>query len=313
MTELLEILNIVLPVFLVIGIGYVLGASGFIDPSANSRLSKLVFYVAAPALLFRSAAQTPFYEALNLRALLVIAGVTVLVAFLVYALSGRASPSRRGVLAQGAHRSNMVFVGLPIAANAFGPEVLGPAAVMIGFMVVVYNFLAVVVLVIPHRKNQLDRKGIWTRTALKILKNPLIIASGAGLLFSALQIATPVSADRTLELLGRIAMPLALIAVGADLDFGRLRTELRVSFLAASIKLIAYPALVYIGLSLVGLSGRDLQVPVLVLAAPTAVVSCIMAREMKGDEQLAAAIVIGTTIASLFTVSGWLACFRFAG
>jgi predicted permease len=79
------------------------------------------------------------------------------------------------------------------------------------------------------------------------------------------------------------------------------------------IKLIIYPALIYLSLGLFGVTGIDRQFVVLIYATPTAVVSAIMAQEMKGDEQLAAAIVIGTTVASLFTISAWIALFRLAG
>lgn len=312
MNELLEIVNIVLPVFLVIGIGYVLGARGFITRTANGVLSKLVFYVAAPALLFRSAALTPLFKTAMLQTMILTAGVTVIVAFLVYAASCRTSPARRGVLTQGAHRSNMVFMGLPVIMNAFGDSVLGPAAVLIGFMVVVYNLLAVLVLILPHQHAHPDKNRIWGKTAWEILKNPLIIASGLGLLFSGLEIGLPVAADRTLELVGRIAMPLALISVGAGLDFGKLRAESAPTAVACFVKLIAYPALVYLGLLMLGLKDVDLQYPVLLMASPTAVVSYIMVQEMKGDEQLAAAIIIGTTLASLLTISAWLAFFRLA-
>ena len=304
----MEIINIVLPVFLVIGIGYALGGMGFLRPETNAALARLVFYVAAPALLLRSTALTPIYKAVNVPALLLIAGVTAVLAVAVYFAAFRAAPSRRGVLTQGGHRSNMVFVGLPVIMNAYGDSVLGPAAVLIGFMVVIYNFLAVLVLTLPHK----GTSNVWMKTTVEIFKNPLILGSGAGILLSALSIPLPVSIDRTLEVVGRIAMPLALLSVGADLDFRKLGSEAGPAFLVAFIKLILYPGLVFIGLYWLGITGLDLRVPVLIMAAPTAVVSYIMAVEMKGDGRLAAAIVIGTTLGSLFTISAWLAFFEFA-
>jgi len=311
MNEIFEIVNIVLPVFFIIGIGYSLGAVGFVSAQANSFLSRIVFYVAAPALLFRSAQQSSLSQSIGPRGLLVVAGVSVALAFGVYFLSGAAGPARRGVLAQGASRSNMVFVGLPVVVNAFGEDALGPAAVLIGFMVVVYNLLAVLLLTMPHNGRGQSLGAVWGRTCLEVVKNPLIVASGSGIVFSALGIGLPISIDRSFEMVGRIAMPLALLSVGAGLDFGRLRNGLGLSAAMCAIKLIVYPGLICASLALCGITGVELKSTVLIIAAPTAVVSCIMAREMKGDEQLAAAIVIGTTVASLFTISGWLAFFRF--
>ncbi|MHC4945526.1 MAG: AEC family transporter [Planctomycetota bacterium] len=309
----MEIVNIVLPVFLVIGVGYALARKGFIDSDINAALSKLVFYVAAPALLFRSTAITPLYKAVQVEVLLVAAAVTVVFAIGIYIATARMAPARRGVLTQGTHRSNMVFVGLPVIMNAYGDSVLGPAAVLIGFMVVIYNLLAVLVLTLPHRDRNANASLVWGKTLLEMVKNPLILGSGAGILYSSLGIGLPVVFDRSFELIGRIAMPVALLTVGADLDLKKLKAEIGPASFAALVKLIVYPGVVYIGLSSLGVEGVALQFPVLIMAAPTAVVSYIMALEMKGDGRLAAAIVIATTLGSMLTISGWLVFFLFMG
>jgi predicted permease len=313
MSSLIEIVNIVLPVFLVIGLGYVLGAIGWMGPTASSWLSRLVFYVAGPILLFRSAALTPLSRALNLSAMGSIAAVSVLMAFAVYLACLRSSPSRRGVLAQGSVRTNQVFVGLPVIDNAFGPSVLGPAAVLIGIMVPVYNLLAVLLLALPHHAETPGDRDLWRKAALDIARNPLILGTLAGVLFSALSLPIPTAVDRSLELVAQMALPAALLSVGASMDLGRVRMEILPTAVTSFMKLIVYPAAIYVCLGMFGVTGMERQFVVLIYAAPTAVVSAIMAREMKGDAQLASSIVIGTTIASLFTISGWIALFRVAG
>ncbi len=313
MNSLIEIINIVLPVFLVIGLGYFLGAIGLLGEEASSRLSKLVFYVAGPVLLFRSAALTPLSQAIALETIGSVAVVTVLTACAVYLACFRSAPSRRGVLAQGSMRTNMVFVGLPVIENAFGPSVLGPAAVLIGFMVPVYNLLAVFLLALPHHADNPESRGIWKKATLDVLRNPLILGSMSGVLFSAASLPIPTSIDRSLDLVARMALPAALLSVGANMDLGRVRVEIVPTAVAAFVKLIVYPAAIYICLGVFGVTGLERQFVVLINAAPAAVVSAIMAQEMKGDEQLAASIVIGTTIASLFTISAWIALFRLTG
>ena len=270
MDTLARIAEIVLPVFLLVGAGYGLRRIGFVTEEANRAFTRMVFYVCAPALLFRSTARTPLYEAVDLRLLGFVAGATVLVTCCVYRVCRRCRPARRGVLAQGAHRSNMVFVGLPVVLNACGEGVLGPAAVFIAFMVVVYNLLSVTVLVLPHRGEE-ERNGPWARTATEILKNPLILACTAGLAASGAGLSLPVFLDRSLELTGRIAMPLALITVGAGLDFRRLNTELGGAAAVAGVKLLLYPAFVWAGLYALGYRDTALAFPVLITAAPTAV------------------------------------------
>lgn len=310
---MIEIVNIVLPVFMVIGLGYLLGAIGWMGPAASSWLSKLVFYVAGPILLFRSAALTPLSKAIDPAAMASIAAVTAITACVVYLLCFRSTPSRRGVLAQGSMRSNMVFVGLPVIENAFGPGVLGPAAVLVGFMVPVYNLLAVLVLALPHHAGNPEARGVWKKAMLDVLRNPLILSTLAGVLFSALSVPIPTSIDRSLDLVARMALPAALLSVGASMDLGRVRTEILPTAVISVIKLVVYPSAIYFSLGLFGVTGMERQFVVLIYASPVAVVSAIMAQEMKGDEQLAASIVIGTTIGSLFTISAWIALFRLAG
>ncbi|MFH1754974.1 MAG: AEC family transporter [Candidatus Latescibacterota bacterium] len=307
----MDIINIILPVFLIIGLGYVLRVAKFLRDDTNTALSRLVFYVAAPALLFHSASQTPLQRSVNIQVLLLIAAVTALVGFAVYIAGVRSAPSRRGVLAQGSHRSNMVFVGLPIIANAYGDSVLGPAAVLIGFMVVWYNMLAVLFLTLPHRQASASLPGVWIGSAAKMIQNPLIIGCVGGMVVSASGLGVPDTLAKALDLVGRTALPLALISVGAGLEFNKLRAEITGSVSASIIKLIVYPALVYVGLSMIHVEGVDLEVPVLLMASPTAVVSYIMAKEMKGDERLAGAIIIASTTGSIVTISAWLVFFRF--
>jgi predicted permease len=306
----MDIINIILPVFLIVGLGYALRLAKFLKEDANNALSRLVFYIAAPALLFHGTSQTPLQRSVNLQVLLLIAAVTAFIGFLVYIACVRSSPSRRGVLAQGSHRSNMVFVGLPIITNAYGDSVLGPAAVLIGFMVIWYNLLAVLFLTLPHQQASASDSRVWIGTVVKMAKNPLIIGCVGGMFVSAAGIGVPDALAKSLDLVGRTALPLALISVGAGLEFGKLRSEMAGAALVSFIKLIIYPALVYIGLFLLHVRGIDLEIPVLLMATPTAVVSYIMAKEMNGDERLAGAIVIGTTTASIVTISAWLVLFR---
>ncbi|HUT52976.1 MAG TPA: AEC family transporter [bacterium] len=302
----MQILNTVLPVFLVIALGWALGAGKLIDEEMNRKFSWFVFYVSAPALLFQGAARTTLSAALDLKTIGTVFGVSLATALIVYMAGARLKASRRGVVAQGSFRSNMVFVGLPVIQNALGKEVLGPAAVLIGFTVLLYNFLAVLVLALPHGnggESGLDLK----KTVRDVALNPLMLSSAAGLLFSAFDLHLPAAAGRAADMVGDIAAPLALVVVGASLDLKQLRHEIGPSLAVSLIKLVLYPAVIFAVLRFLGETGPDLEATVLLMAAPAAVASHIMAKEMKGDERLSSSVVIGTTVFSLFTITAWLA------
>ncbi len=302
----MTILNIVLPVFLVIGLGWGLRRIGFLSATDNSALTRLIFYVAAPALLVRSASQTPLSHSLDPRVIGVIAGGSAVIALVAYAGAWRMRPERRGVFAQGVHRSNMVFFGLPMVMNAYGPEAVGQVSVLVGVMVVVYNLLAVLVLTLPHRSRGQDRRAAWLDTGRRILFNPLALGSAAGIAMSALGLRLGGPLDTAVDLVGRTALPLALISIGAGLDLARLRNEVPTTLAIALVKLVVGPLLMYLALRALGVTGTALSAPVLLAATPTAVVSYVMSKQMRGDAELAGAVVIGTTLASLATIIGWL-------
>lgn len=306
----MALLDIVLPVFLVIGLGYALRRLKIVNAATNAALSRLVFYVASPCLLLRSISQTELDWGESARMLGVVGGLTILAAFLIYLAARWMRPARRGVFAQGAIRSNTVFVGLPVVLNAFGEPGVAQAGILIAFFVVMENPLSVLLLTLPHRHSERGSASVWLQTGARVLANPLVIGSGGGILLSVFSVDLPPSLSRSLALVGQTAAPLGLLCVGAGLDFRQLRAEWPATAGAALIKLAVYPALVLAALRAAGLTGLALSVPVLICACPTAVISYVMAREMRGDEPLAAAIVIGTTVAALGTLVGWLLILR---
>jgi predicted permease len=300
----------VAPVFLVIGLGWLLRALGFLREPAATALSRLVFYVAAPLLLLRAIANTPLTRSAHLPTIGVFVAVSAATAAASYLLVRRSPPARRGVLAQGTHRSNSFFFGLPVAVSALGEQVVGQTAVLIGCIVVTYNLLGVLLLTLPHRDLSARSPTIWLEAVRHTAFNPLILGVAAGLLLSLTGVALPPFLDRPVEMVGRTALPLALITLGAGLDPRRLRAELGPALAVSAVKLLIYPALIWMWLRALGLEGDALRAPVLLNVAPVAVISFVMAREMKGDEQLAGALIIGSTLLSVLTTVGWLMLLR---
>ena len=303
---MLQALENVGPIFLVIGLGAVLRWRGILTADGATVLSRLVFLVAAPLLLFHSAAQSALADLARGEVLAVLIVATVTVALVVYVLAHRQPRPRVGVLAQGAFRSNLVFFGLPVVASAYGDAAMGRAAVTIGVMVVVYNLLGVLVLVLPRQRLSAGSPAIWLDSLREMARNPLVLGIVAGVLVSLAGWTLPPVIDRAVGLVGRTGLPLALLAIGAGLDFRLLPREWKAALTVSLVKLVAYPALVWLALRALGVTGETLRVPVLVLASPCAVMAYIMVKEMGGDERLASAIVIGSTLLSLVTTVGWL-------
>jgi len=310
MTAIMEIINTVLPVFLVMGLGVGLTLGSFLSQDGFANIRKLVFYVSLPALLFKSAALSSFSETFSIVALGVTIAVIVMTAFVPYLLTGSLPPARRGVVVQGMFRGNMIFVGIPIVAYAFGDAGVASVVVLVAFIIPVYNLLAVVVLSLPHHTG-IGAAGTARNMMKDIIRNPLIIGCAAGLLYSATNLPIPLGIVRTLDLVGRMALPLALLIVGASLEFRTLRGDVTASLVASFVRLIVFPGLLFILLLLFGYGGIPMKATTVMMAGPAAASSYIMAAEMNGDEHLASSILIVSTFLSLITIIGWLYFFSF--
>ncbi|OGP55781.1 MAG: hypothetical protein A2V67_13700 [Deltaproteobacteria bacterium RBG_13_61_14] len=304
MSSLTPIFPAVLPVFLLIGLGLLLRRVGFFTAASVEALSRLVFYVAVPCLLFDSIAKSELGQAFDSIVILSAWSLVAATAGALY-LAGRSlAPELRGTFVQGVFRSNLAFVGLPLCEGAYGKEALAPAAIFLGLMVPIFNFFAVLVLLLPHHSGN-SRQGLGT-LGRSLALNPFIIGSGLGIVASAGQLQLPVALGTSVEWVGRIALPLALLALGGSLEFRRLQARTGLIALASALKLVLYPALFLGILVFFHRSGLLLKVPVILLATPTAVVSFITAREMKGSEDLAGGIVMATTLASAVSLPVWL-------
>lgn len=298
-----EILLIVLPVFLIIGLGFSLQRTNLVDEAFMFQLNRLIYYVALPALLFYKISTADFSASFNPLLLLgMIVSVTLVfgVSYL-YTVLRNYPPASRGAFCQGSFRGNLAFIGLAIAYNAFGEEGFAIAGILLGFMVPAYNLLAVVSLLLPQRQGEHQlRLAFWT---YQFVFNPLIIASFVGILWSFTGIAVPGVLERALGILTGMSLPLALLSIGASFSPQKLQGELLKAGLAAGIKLIWMPLLTAIILLLLGIRGTELAVGVILSGTPTATAAYIMAQQLKSDAELSGAIIMLTTLLSVVTYS----------
>jgi hypothetical protein len=314
----LDILQSVVPVFLVVAVGVVLRRYRFLDGGFIDAANSLVYYILLPALLFHEIGTTDFRQAFN--GPLVAGGyaatlATFLLAFVASRVLGL-NPSETGVFVQGSFRANLAYVGLPIVFNAVGHAGLRKAGIFLGLIVPLLNGLSIVALMVPHNAGEGEGEGILTtasRIARQIATNPIILACLAGIAWSALKLPLPGMIDRTFRLLTPATLPLSLLCLGGSFSFERARKGFAVAALAAFLK---GGVLTGIGIALyrwMGLSGDDLRIGAIMLGCPTAVVTYVMAARLRGDTDLAGTIVIVSTAASVITITGWLFFLRALG
>jgi len=312
----MEILQSVFPVFLVIAIGSAARRYRFIDEPFVETANALVYYLLLPSLLFYEIGTSNFRQAFN--GTLVLGGyaATAAVFLLAFPLSRflGLSPGERGSFIQGSFRANLAYVGLPIVLNAVGGEGLRKAGILLGFMVPLLNVFAIMALLLPHKEG--SRGGgreSARRIAIQIAVNPLILSSFAGIGWSLFKIPMPVIAGKTLAILSSATLPLSLLCLGGSFSFERARSGFRPAAAASAMKIVLLTGIGIAAYRCMGLSGDDLRIGAIMLGCPTAVITYVMASQLRGDPGLAGTIVIVSTAASAFTISGWLFFLRAMG
>jgi len=305
----MHIINTVFPVFLIIALGAQLRKGGFISAGFVDGLNRLVYWVALPSLLFYKIATASYdYQVAGKTFLVVLAGMLACIAagYIVAAVM-RVPSAATGTLVQGAFRGNLLYVGLPIIIYSFAgsgnsnpAEIEAVAILVLAPIVPAYNIAAVLVLLASRQK--LDR-NVPVKIFRQIITNPLIIACVGGVLYSLIFPALPIVIVRACSAVGQIALPLALIGVGAALVQGKIVGRRSSAFAASVIKIVLAPAAGFVAARLLGLGPAETKVGLLFLACPTATISYIMAGQLGGDEQLSAAIVLVSTILSIVSLS----------
>ena len=302
MQNLLFSLSVVAPVFLIIILGLILKWRNHIHDDFIDISSKIVFNLAMPALVFKELATANFEASFDIETLLFINIGTVIFFIASWIIASILSKNGRdqGSFIQGSVRSNFAIVGFAIIYNLFGNSGLSVAAIMLAFIMPLYNILAIIALTVPvHKEKQVGVK----RITIEILKNPLLLAAAFAVPFSVYKIAIPPFLFRAIEYLAAMTLPLALIGIGGSLNFKSISNGSKLAIYASGLKIVLIPfVLTYLAIAF-GFSGENLAVMFILFASPTAIASFMMAKAMHCNAELAGNIIVITTLGSVVTIS----------
>ena len=302
--------NSVLPMCLVMALGYGTRRLGWIRREEISAINKIAFRIFLPCLLYYNVYCSDLSGSFD-PLLMAYAAGGVLLTFglsLGYTLLTEKLPERRGVMIQGMFRSNYVIMGIPVATALLGADQLGTVSILIAVVVPLFNMLSVVVLEVfrGQKPKPLHILG-------QIAKNPLVIGSVLGILTLAAGIRLPHILEQTIQTISAIASPLQLFLLGAFFQFSGLKTYRRELVTVSAAKLIVSPGL-FLGLgALLGFRGVAFVSLIGIFASPTAVNSFTMAQQMGGDAELAGDIVVVTSAVSMLTMFLWVFLFKSLG
>lgn len=305
-----QTISVTAPVFSMLFLGVALKRLGLIDAAFINTASALVFRGTLPTLLFLGIVQADLRTALQ-PALLVYFVLATLGCFLLawgWAIL-RCPQADRGIYTQGAFRGNNGIIGLALATSMYGDYGLSVGAVLGGVVILSYNTLSAIVLAIYSPEAKTDA---WSLTK-NILSNPLIIGVLAAIPFAAWQISLPAWLLTSGEYFAQMSLPLALICIGGTLTLESLRESSGMAISSSLMKVLWLPLVATLGAWLWGFRDADLAILFLYFASPTAAASFVMAKAVGGNHQLAAAIIVLTTLATVVTTNLGLFVLQWAG
>ena len=292
-SHLAQAFTVTSPILVVLALGALFRQRRWVDRHFVEVGNRLLFNVCMPSLLFLATATNPLSknEDLPLAAFGVAATfVVVLLLWLIAPLI--VGKERRGVFVQSAFRSNMGMIGIALCLNAYGEDVLARAGIFVAAMIVSYNVLSVMVLT-SHRSQVLEN----------LARNPLLIGILSGIAWQQLGLPMPVILEGSVGYLARMALPLALICIGASLEWRKLRPDHPDVLWASAFKMLILPTGITLAAILAGFRGEDLGILFLMVGAPTAMVAFVMAREFAPGSEMTAEVIALTTIVMPVTIT----------
>lgn len=289
--------------FILIALGALLSRHPMFPRSLWEGVEKLVYYVLFPPLLFNSVAGASL--TLSQAGLYLACGVgSMTVGIVLSWLVSKMAPAGRladASVRQCGYRFNS-YIGFAVVLALYGNAGLALFALLVGVWVPVCNAAAVTDLVAAAGGRGAGLGGILK----SIAKNPLILATLAGLVFNVLGLAMPSLVTSVFKSLGAASLSLALMAIGSGLKLSAFRAEARLLTLATLEKLLALPAVSFaIGLA-AGLTPLELGALLAFTALPTANSCYILAVRMGGDGPLVANLTTLQTVCSLATLPVWM-------
>ncbi len=288
------ILNIITPVFVIVGLAVLLDRRFTIDPRP---LSRLVFFLFSPALVLKGLSEMDLPAGELGRIVLLVGLLYLVMALLGWGLARLNHYDRQ---LESAFMLCVVLInagnfGLPLSEFAFGQAGLQRAIVFFVCTAVLTNTVGVF---LASRGTTSVKKSL-----LNIFTVPLPYATLLGLLLNFTDTSLPLFLERAMTLLSQATVPGMLVVLGLQLSRTQLRGRFKPISLASAMRLMVAP-LVALGLAiLLGLSGLTRQVMVTQASLPTAVVSTVLAAEFGSDVDFAVGAVLVSTVASIVTVA----------
>lgn len=300
-------INVTMPIFLVMVIGYILKQIGMLNDNFVTVANKFNFKVTLPFMLFKDIAGVDIKAVFDIKYVLFCAIVSTICFWVVWGTAKLLVRDKtiRGAFVQSSFRGSAAVMGLAFIQNIYGSSAMGP--LMIVSAVPLYNIFSVIVLTFEANDSTgIDKKAKIRQAGINICKNPIILSILAGLIVGLLGIQFPTLVNKTVSNLAQMATPLALITIGAGFEGRKALAKIAPTMASSMIKLVLQPLVFLPVAAWMGFSGEKMIAILIMLASPTTPSCYIMAKSMNNDEVLTASVIVTTTLMAAFTLTGWI-------
>ena len=291
--------SVVAPLMIYMVIGYLIRRAGICSVPNFKALNQVLFRVFIPLSLFFNVYRAELSDVLQPRLVLLIETLLILTVIITWHLFKRFVSDGKdlAVIVQGIARSNYVLFGSLVAAELCDERGVALVAALCAFVVPTVNIEGVVLFELI-RGDDIKPADLL----LRIFKNPLVLAGLLGVLFNVLHIPMANVISSPLTKLGNAATPVAMVTLGAILNFGSIQKHIGYIMAAVCGKLVIVPIIAVLAGILLGYRGNELVAILAVFGSPTAVASAPMAQAMGGNGELAGEIVAATSVICLGTL-----------
>jgi len=300
-------INVTMPIFLVMVIGYILKQIGMLNDNFVTVANKFNFKVTLPFMLFKDIAGVDIKAVFDIKYVLFCAIVSTICFWVVWGTAKLLVRDKtiRGAFVQSSFRGSAAVMGLAFIQNIYGSSAMGP--LMIVSAVPLYNIFSVIVLTFEANDSTgIDKKAKIRQAGINICKNPIILSILAGLIVGLLGIQFPTLVNKMVSNVAQMATPLALITIGAGFEGRKALAKIAPTMAASTIKLVLQPLVFLPVAAWMGFSGEKMIAILIMLASPTTPSCYIMAKSMNNDEVLTASVIVTTTLMAAFTLTGWI-------
>ena len=300
-------INVTMPIFLVMVIGYILKQIGMLNDNFVTVANKFNFKVTLPFMLFKDIAGVDIKAVFDIKYVLFCAIVSTICFWVVWGTAKLLVRDKtiRGAFVQSSFRGSAAVMGLACIQNIYGSSAMGP--LMIVSAVPLYNIFSVIVLTFEANDSTgIDKKAKIRQAGINICKNPIILSILAGLIVGLLGIQFPTLVNKTVSNVAQMATPLALITIGAGFEGRKALAKIAPTMASSMIKLVLQPLVFLPVAAWMGFSGEKMIAILIMLASPTTPSCYIMAKSMNNDEVLTASVIVTTTLMAAFTLTGWI-------